>query len=276
MPPPFRAGLHRAQATSAPAVKPTARSQASHRARRPSRRRPAAALLAGTTVALAVSLPGSLTALEEAGMAATTPTAAGVQAAVPAPVAPRTAASRALDAAPSPDTARLLSEQTRRSAEAKRTSRQQRNARVAERQRTERARAAQEAEQTRWVAPLAGYRLTSGFGARWGRQHAGTDLAAPIGVRVRAISRGTVIFAGAQSGYGNKVEIEHWDGTVSYYAHMSEIDVRVGETVDAGEKVGEVGNTGRSTGPHLHLQVLPNGQAAVDARRWLAAHGVQL
>ena len=126
-----------------------------------------------------------------------------------------------------------------------------------------------------WMAPLQNYTLTSGFGPRWGSQHEGLDLAAPTGTRIGAISSGTVIFAGVQSGYGNKVEVRHWDGTVSYYAHMSSIAVRVGQQLAPGDKVGEVGNTGRSTGPHLHLQVLPTG-TAVDGYSWLAARGVRL
>ena len=126
-----------------------------------------------------------------------------------------------------------------------------------------------------WVSPLQGYTLTSGFGPRWGRQHEGLDLAAPSGTRIGSLSSGTVIFAGSQSGYGNKVEVRHWDGTVSYYAHMSSIAVTVGEQVGPGDKVGEVGSTGRSTGPHLHLQVLPAG-SAVDGYTWLEERGVRL
>ena len=126
-----------------------------------------------------------------------------------------------------------------------------------------------------WVSPLRGYTLTSGFGPRWGRQHQGLDLAAPSGTRIGSLSSGTVIFAGSQSGYGNKVEVRHWDGTISYYAHMSSIAVTVGEQVRPGDKVGEVGNTGRSTGPHLHLQVLPAG-SAVDGYAWLEERGVRL
>lgn len=276
MPAPTRAGLHRANVTPASSGGSAARPKASHRTQGPSWRGPATALLASTAAALAVSSPLDLTLFGHPGVDVPAPLAAGIRAAGPALTASGTATSLAADAAPSADAVLLLSEQLRRSAAAARTSRRLRGARVAERERADRVRAAQRAEQARWVAPLVGYRLTSDFGARWGRQHAGTDLAAPIGVRVRAISRGTVIFAGVQNGYGNKVEIRHWDGTISYYAHMSTINVGLGQQVDAGEKVGEVGNTGRSTGPHLHLQVLPRGQEPVDARRWLAGRGIEL
>jgi len=128
----------------------------------------------------------------------------------------------------------------------------------------------------RWVMPVQDFRFTSDFGARWGRLHAGDDLAAPIGSRIGALSSGTVVFAGQQSGYGNKVEIRHWDGTVSWYGHMSQIDVKVGQKVTPGQKIGEVGNTGHSTGPHLHLEIHPDGGGPVDPQPWLAKHGLKI
>jgi murein DD-endopeptidase MepM/ murein hydrolase activator NlpD len=128
----------------------------------------------------------------------------------------------------------------------------------------------------RWVAPISSYRFSSPFGGRWGRFHAGDDLAAPIGTRIGSLSSGTVIFAGQESGYGNKVEVRHWDGTVSWYAHMSSIAVRVGDDVDPGDKLGEVGNTGHSTGPHLHLEIHPDGGPAVNPQQWLAARGLAI
>lgn len=151
--------------------------------------------------------------------------------------------------------------------EATRVSRSKARARARER--------AAELATKRWVAPLAGFTLTSRYGPRWGRQHEGLDMAASTGTRVGALSSGVVVFAGVQGGYGNKVEVRHWDGTVSYYAHLSSITVTVGQAVQPGQKVGEVGSTGRSTGPHLHLQVLPNGSSSVDAVAWLSARGVR-
>jgi murein DD-endopeptidase MepM/ murein hydrolase activator NlpD len=137
-------------------------------------------------------------------------------------------------------------------------------------------REAARARAQRWVAPVEGYRFSSSFGSRWGRFHAGDDLAAPIGTRIGALSSGTVIFAGQESGYGNKVEVRHWDGTVSWYAHMSSIAVKVGDDVRPGDKLGEVGNTGHSTGPHLHLEIHPDGGAAVNPQRWLAERGLDI
>ena len=68
--------------------------------------------------------------------------------------------------------------------------------------------------------------------------------------------------------------IRYWDGTVSYYAHMSTVSVNTGENVGPGEVVGQSGNSGHSTGPHLHLEIHPNGGAAIDPLPWLANHNV--
>ena len=118
---------------------------------------------------------------------------------------------------------------------------------------------AAEARAHAWRLPITHYTLTSGFGQRWGRLHAGNDFAAPVGSRLVAMSSGTVTFAGAQSGYGNKVEIRYWDGTVSYYGHMDRVTAHVGQKVVPGSLVGYSGNTGHSTGPHLHLEIHPGG-----------------
>jgi murein DD-endopeptidase MepM/ murein hydrolase activator NlpD len=123
-----------------------------------------------------------------------------------------------------------------------------------------------------WVSPLVG-RLTSGYGRRWGRQHAGIDVAAPVGVPVRAAAAGQVILAGWGGGYGNLVRIRHADGTVSAYAHLSRI-LTDGGRVAAGEIIGRVGNTGRSTGPHLHFEVRVNN-SPLDPVRWLRDKGVR-
>jgi murein DD-endopeptidase MepM/ murein hydrolase activator NlpD len=127
----------------------------------------------------------------------------------------------------------------------------------------------------RWVLPVVKYVKTSGFGMRWGSLHAGEDFAAPIGTPVRAISSGVVVWASADAGYGNKVEIRHWDGTVSWYGHLSKIEVTVGERVDPAQEIGLVGSTGFSTGPHLHLEIHPNGKGPVDPLPWLRAHGLK-
>ncbi|HKX65962.1 MAG TPA: M23 family metallopeptidase [Intrasporangium sp.] len=129
----------------------------------------------------------------------------------------------------------------------------------------------------RWIAPFHGYTLTSGYGWRWGRMHPAQDLAAPTGTPVHSLSTGTVIFSGwSNEGYGYMVKIRYWDGTVSWFAHNSRLLVSVGEQVTPGQKVSYSGNTGNSTGPHLHLEIHPDGSGPVAPRSWLAARGVYL
>ena len=128
-----------------------------------------------------------------------------------------------------------------------------------------------------WVNPIsAGYHLSSPFGWRWGRLHAGQDMACPVGTAVHAISSGVVIFAGWQGGYGYKVEIRHWDGTVSYYGHNSKLKVTEGQSVATGQLIALSGNTGHSTGPHLHLEIHPNGGGPVPPAPWMKARGAAL
>jgi murein DD-endopeptidase MepM/ murein hydrolase activator NlpD len=127
----------------------------------------------------------------------------------------------------------------------------------------------------RWVMPIKGAVFTSGFGWRWGRMHEGDDFATPVGTPIASMSSGTVVFAGWESGYGNKIEIQYWDGTVSVFAHLSQVQVTVGDQVSPGTIVGRSGNTGHSTGPHLHLEIHPDGGAAIDPTPWLHDHGLQ-
>jgi len=125
-----------------------------------------------------------------------------------------------------------------------------------------------------WRLPITNPVTTSGFGYRWGLLHAGEDFAVSVGTPLASMSTGTVVFAGAESGFGNLVEIRYWDGTISYFGHMSRISVNVGDAVAPAEIVGESGNTGYSTGPHLHLEIHPDGGQAVDPLPWLAAHHI--
>lgn len=119
--------------------------------------------------------------------------------------------------------------------------------------------------------PLSG-RLTSGFGSRGGRLHAGIDLAVPIGTPVRAAAAGTVLHAGEAGGYGLAVYLQHAGGIVTRYGHLSRVQVRRGQTVAAGAQVALSGNTGRSTGPHLHFEVRVNGRP-VDPASYLPKRG---
>ena len=114
-------------------------------------------------------------------------------------------------------------------------------------------------------SPLEFSRVTSGFSMRfhpisqkW-RAHLGTDFAAPTGTPARTVGDGVVSFAGVQGGYGNVVIITHRSGHETLYAHLSKINVRVGEKVSQSQTIGLVGSTGWSTGPHLHFEFRVNG-----------------
>ena len=103
-------------------------------------------------------------------------------------------------------------------------------------------------------------RFTSGFGPRWGRMHNGADFAAAIGSPILATADGVVSFAGWQTHYGRIVIIKHEFGLETRYAHMSKIRVKRGQKVSRGERIGDIGSTGRSTGPHLHYEIRVNGK----------------
>jgi murein DD-endopeptidase MepM/ murein hydrolase activator NlpD len=123
---------------------------------------------------------------------------------------------------------------------------------------------------------ISGYRITATFGqggGRWARNHTGTDFAAPTGTRIGAVMAGEVISAEYAGAYGNRVEVKHSDGTVTTYCHMSGFAVSVGDSVAAGDKVGEVGMTGNTTGPHLHFEVVEDG-VQIDPMPWLEDHGL--
>lgn len=113
-------------------------------------------------------------------------------------------------------------------------------------------------------------RSTSGFGPRWGKVHEGHDFAGPQGTAIHATAEGTVIFAGRQSGYGNLIKIRHQFGIETRYAHLSKIRVSVGQKVSRGDRIGDMGNTGRSTGTHLHYEVRVGGRP-VDPMTYIKA-----
>ncbi len=124
-----------------------------------------------------------------------------------------------------------------------------------------------------YIWPTRGV-LTSGFGWRWGRMHRGIDIAAPIGTPVVAAADGVVVTAGWNSGgYGYLVEIRHADGSLTLYAHNNRILVQEGQRVAQGQQISEMGSTGYSTGPHLHFEVHPAGQGAVNPMAFLARAG---
>jgi murein DD-endopeptidase MepM/ murein hydrolase activator NlpD len=124
------------------------------------------------------------------------------------------------------------------------------------------------------IYPTRGYVSSSFSSARWHpildrpRPHTGIDIVAPRGTPVVASARGRVRSVGHQGEYGLLVDIDHGYGIVTRYAHLSKASVKVGQTVERGESIGNVGQSGLAAGPHLHYEVLVNGQAA-NPRRYI-------
>ncbi|NGO71665.1 M23 family metallopeptidase [Streptomyces boncukensis] len=135
----------------------------------------------------------------------------------------------------------------------------------------------------RWTAPVAprDYELSAGYasaGARWSQGHTGQDFAVESGTPVRAVGAGRVWATGCGDGFGNQVVIRHPDGYYTQYAHLSEIQTERGRRVRAGERIGLSGDTGNSTGPHLHFEarVTPYLGSEVAPEPWLRERGVEL
>jgi len=112
-----------------------------------------------------------------------------------------------------------------------------------------------------FIMPVNSYTLSSTFGYRWGSMHEGIDLAAATGTAIHASDGGRVVRAGWYSGYGKCIDISHGNGYMTRYGHCSRIIVKVGQRVYQGQKIGEVGNTGNSTGSHCHFEIRINGTA---------------
>lgn len=117
-----------------------------------------------------------------------------------------------------------------------------------------------------FVYPVMAPRLSSDFGfrihpiRRFSHKHSGIDLAAPVGSPIRAVAAGRVVFADPYAGFGNLVVIQHTSHLTSHYAHCYSLKVRPGQQVKAGEIIALVGNTGMSTGPHLHFEIRIDGE----------------
>ena len=131
------------------------------------------------------------------------------------------------------------------------------------------------AEKIPFSFPVRGqYRSTSGFGPRWGRMHEGHDWAGSTGTPIHSTADGVVVYAGRMSGYGNLIKIKHEFGYETRYAHLSKIRVKKGQRVSRGERIGDMGNTGRSTGTHLHYEVRVGGKAVNPMKYIKAARDV--
>ncbi|MFD9905657.1 M23 family metallopeptidase [Streptomyces sp. NPDC059063] len=146
--------------------------------------------------------------------------------------------------------------------------------------------AAEKAPAPAWQHPVEHYRLSATFGlggSMWAHKHSGQDFAVPVGTPVEAVHAGTVVKAGPNGAgdgpaYGNAVVIKHADGTYSQYAHLSRVEVRIGQNVGTGQRIALSGNTGNSSGPHLHFEIrtTPNYGSAIDPVSFLGKQGVRV
>ena len=123
--------------------------------------------------------------------------------------------------------------------------------------------------------PVPGYhKVTSPYGNRYhpvlkkNKFHSGVDLRAPMGTPIVAANDGKVLSAGYNSGYGNRIYIDHGGGIVTVYAHNSKLLVKAGDKVKRGQTIAKAGSTGRSTGPHLHFEVRKNGKTT-NPMNWI-------
>ncbi|PWJ07666.1 M23 family peptidase [Streptomyces sp. NWU49] len=137
-------------------------------------------------------------------------------------------------------------------------------------------------KQASWVDPVKNYQLTASFaqnGGMWASKHSGQDYAVPTGTPVHATHGGTVVKAGPNGAgdgpaYGNAVVINHGNGVYSQYAHLSQVNVKVGQIVKTDQKIALSGNTGNSSGPHLHFEIrtTPNYGSAINPMQFLNSH----
>ncbi|WP_415948183.1 M23 family metallopeptidase [Streptomyces sp. KLOTTS4A1] len=137
-----------------------------------------------------------------------------------------------------------------------------------------------------WTDPVDHYRLSASYaqaGGMWASKHSGQDFAVPVGTPVEAVHAGTVVKAGPNGGgdgpaYGNAIVIKHSNGKYSQYAHLSKIQVKIGQKVKTGQRIALSGNTGNSSGPHLHFEIrtTPNYGSAINPVAYLRTLGVTL
>lgn len=129
-----------------------------------------------------------------------------------------------------------------------------------------------------YLKPVASYVLTAGFGessSLWANTHTGQDFAAPTGTPVSALHSGTITSAAWAGSYGYRIVLTLDDGTEIWYCHLSSM-VKTSGPVTTGDTIGRVGATGNVTGPHLHLEVRPDGGAPIDPAPWLHDHGIDI
>lgn len=164
----------------------------------------------------------------------------------------------------------------------KRAEEQKRRAEQKRKAQAEAKRKAEAATAKKFASPVNGYSPTTSYrasGGSWASgYHTGVDFAVPTGTSVRAVTSGTVVSAGWAGSYGYQVVVRHHDGRFSQYAHLSAISVRGGQKVNSGQALGRSGNTGNSSGPHLHFEVRtgPGYGSDVDPLAYLRGNGVRV
>lgn len=238
----------------------------------------AMALATGGGVATAVADGGGSQTVELSGAEVTWSSTAAVMASRQDLSTSRSGGSRVLLGADRIESIETQAKRTVRELkieEARRIAQREARERAAEQARLERIEARQ------WGAPIDGYSITAAYGAvssLWSSgSHTGVDLDAVTGTPVRSVGPGKVIFASYDGAYGNKIVVQHEDGTQTWYCHLSAINVSVGDAVDNQTVIGLVGATGNVTGDHLHLELrTAGGENPVDPVAGLAARGVNL
>ncbi|MEU3095409.1 M23 family metallopeptidase [Streptomyces sp. NPDC006967] len=230
------------------------------------------------------SLIRTRAAVLAAGMGASVALGAGVAAAADTTAASSAAGAVQAQAAAQAEAAKVQAAKAEKAAEA-------RKAAAAKAAKAEKAAAVKKAAAAKkkaasWIDPVKSYKLSASFaqnGGMWASKHSGQDYAVPTGTPVLAAHGGTVVKAGGNGAgdgpaYGNAVVIKHGDKTYSQYAHLSSVNVKAGQVVKTGQKIASSGNTGNSSGPHLHFEIRtsPNYGSAVDPAKFLRSKGVQL
>ncbi|GGZ12426.1 peptidase [Streptomyces inusitatus] len=137
-----------------------------------------------------------------------------------------------------------------------------------------------------WSKPVSQYVVSATYGkggAMWASNHSGQDFAVPTGTPVKSVGPGTVVKAGPNGAgdgpaYGNAVVVKHDNDTYSQYAHLSRVDVKIGQQVKGGQQIALSGNTGNSSGPHLHFEIrtTPNYGSAINPVTHLRSEGITI
>ncbi|MGX1313592.1 murein DD-endopeptidase MepM/ murein hydrolase activator NlpD [Streptomyces calvus] len=229
------------------------------------------------------SLIRTRAAVLAAGLGASVVMGAGVAAAADTTAASGIAGAVEAQAAAQAKAAKAQAAQVKKAAEAKKAAQAAKAAKAVKAKKAAKVAVKKKAS---WVDPVKTYKLSASFaqnGGMWASKHSGQDYAVPTGTPVVATHGGTVVKAGGNGAgdgpaYGNAVVIKHGNKTYSQYAHLSSVNVKAGQVVKTGQKIALSGNTGNSSGPHLHFEIrtTPNYGSAVDPVKFLRAKGVQV